>query len=148
MPSGQPLANVPLSQAAQIAAAMAGMPGLMPGMMPGMPGSQPTPLAIPGLPTPMIGQGGVSQAGPGVENQPAPEQDLMPFDPQLANSGPTADSDKDVQKQPEPTFIEKPWFAKLPPELRNAIRSNAQRRPPRGYEEWLKRYFESVDEAE
>ena len=42
-------------------------------------------------------------------------------------------------------FLESPWFAKLPPELRNAIRNNAQRRPPRGYEERLKRYFESMD---
>jgi len=38
-----------------------------------------------------------------------------------------------------------PWFARLPPELRRAIRSGATRRPPRGYEERLRRYFESVD---
>jgi hypothetical protein len=34
---------------------------------------------------------------------------------------------------------------KLPPELCSAIRANAQRRPPRGYEERLERYFRNVD---
>jgi hypothetical protein len=43
------------------------------------------------------------------------------------------------------SFREEPWVAKLPPELRNAIRSNSQRRPPKAYEERLRRYFESVE---
>ncbi len=38
-----------------------------------------------------------------------------------------------------------PWFAKLPPELRNAIRARSQRRAPRAYESRLRRYFESLD---
>ena len=38
-----------------------------------------------------------------------------------------------------------PWFAKLPPELRNAILSSSQRRAPRAYEERLRRYFESLE---
>ena len=42
-------------------------------------------------------------------------------------------------------FLEQPWFARLPPELRTAIRNNAQRQPPRGYEERLQRYFENLD---
>jgi hypothetical protein len=37
------------------------------------------------------------------------------------------------------------WFAKLPPELRKAIRAKAQRPPPRSYEEKLQKYFESLD---
>ena len=37
------------------------------------------------------------------------------------------------------------WFAKLPPELRNAIRSNAKGLAPRGYEERLRRYFQNVE---
>ena len=37
------------------------------------------------------------------------------------------------------------WFAKLPPELRKSIRAGAGQKPPRAYEERLKKYFESVD---
>jgi hypothetical protein len=43
------------------------------------------------------------------------------------------------------TFREEPWVAKLPPELRQAIRAQSQRRPPRAYEERLRRYFENID---
>jgi hypothetical protein len=38
-----------------------------------------------------------------------------------------------------------PWFAKLPPDLRKAIRAKAQRPPPRSYEDKLQKYFESID---
>ena len=37
------------------------------------------------------------------------------------------------------------WFARLPPDLRKAIRAKAQRPPPRSYEEKLQKYFESID---
>ncbi|MBI3865918.1 MAG: hypothetical protein HY290_28925 [Planctomycetia bacterium] len=37
------------------------------------------------------------------------------------------------------------WFAKLPPDLRKAIRAKAQRPPPRSYEDKLQKYFESID---
>ena len=37
------------------------------------------------------------------------------------------------------------WFAKLPPELRKSIRAGAGQKPPRAYEERLKKYFQSVD---
>jgi hypothetical protein len=37
---------------------------------------------------------------------------------------------------------EEPWMARLPPEMRGAIRSSAQQNPPRGYEELLRRYFQ------
>uniref|UniRef100_A0A7C4QGN0 Uncharacterized protein n=1 Tax=Schlesneria paludicola TaxID=360056 RepID=A0A7C4QGN0_9PLAN len=40
---------------------------------------------------------------------------------------------------------DEPWFAKLPPELRRAIGAGAQQKPPRAYEERLRRYFQSVD---
>ncbi|HEX3658691.1 MAG TPA: hypothetical protein VHV55_23060 [Pirellulales bacterium] len=43
------------------------------------------------------------------------------------------------------TFREEPWVAKLPPELRQAIRAQSQRRPPAAYEERLRRYFENID---
>jgi hypothetical protein len=38
-----------------------------------------------------------------------------------------------------------PWFARLPPEVRSAIRANAQRPAPRGYEDRLQRYFQNVE---
>jgi len=37
------------------------------------------------------------------------------------------------------------WFAKLPPETRNAIRAKSQRRAPRSYEEKLDTYFKNID---
>ncbi len=40
---------------------------------------------------------------------------------------------------------EESWFAKLPPELRKSIRAGAGQKPPRAYEERLKKYFQSVD---
>jgi len=45
----------------------------------------------------------------------------------------------------EMKFKKEPWFAKVPPELRKAIQANARHRAPRGYEERLRRYFESID---
>ncbi|MBI5760689.1 MAG: hypothetical protein HZA46_19395 [Planctomycetales bacterium] len=50
--------------------------------------------------------------------------------------------DADAIGQP---FAEEPWFTKLPPDLRKAIRARSQRPPPRGYEQRLQRYFESLD---
>ena len=37
------------------------------------------------------------------------------------------------------------WFAKLPPALRKSIRAGTVQKPPRAYEERLKKYFQSVD---
>ncbi|MBM4003012.1 MAG: hypothetical protein FJ295_06940 [Planctomycetes bacterium] len=42
-------------------------------------------------------------------------------------------------------FDKEPWFAKLPASLRNAIQARSRGKAPRGYEERLKRYFESID---
>ena len=42
-------------------------------------------------------------------------------------------------------YEQPPWFAKLPPELREAMQVEMQRRPPRAYEERLRRYFQSID---
>ena len=46
---------------------------------------------------------------------------------------------------PGSKFDAEPWFAKLPPGLRAAIQAKARGKAPRGYEERLRRYFESVD---
>ena len=45
------------------------------------------------------------------------------------------------------TAADAPWFARLPPGLREAIRSRGRLPSPRGYEERLRRYFESADQA-
>jgi colicin import membrane protein len=37
------------------------------------------------------------------------------------------------------------WFARLPPSIQAAIQARARGKAPRGYEERLRRYFESVD---
>ncbi len=42
-------------------------------------------------------------------------------------------------------FSSEPWFAKLPVEVRDAIRAQARRPAPRGYEERLRRYFEGLE---
>jgi hypothetical protein len=42
-------------------------------------------------------------------------------------------------------FSSEPWFAKLPAEVRDAIRAQARRPAPRGYEERLRRYFEELE---
>jgi hypothetical protein len=42
-------------------------------------------------------------------------------------------------------FANEPWFLELPPEVRQAMRANAQQRPPRGYEDKLNRYFKNID---
>lgn len=56
------------------------------------------------------------------------------------DKGGPKDSDAEARK-----FREESWVAKLPPELRKAIRAKGERRAPRGYEERLRRYFESID---
>jgi hypothetical protein len=45
----------------------------------------------------------------------------------------------------ERSFERDAWFAKLPPEVRNAIRAGSQRRAPRGYEEKMDRYFKNLE---
>ncbi|HUT13495.1 MAG TPA: hypothetical protein VMY42_23610 [Thermoguttaceae bacterium] len=143
MPGGQPLANMPIRQASQMAAQMAGMPGATPGMMPG-PGGMPSPVPMPGMPSPMIGAGGVSMGGPPVANLPPMEMGILPALDQLPEGAATPDSAADARPG-ERKYVEPPWFARLPPDVRSAIRSGARQRFPRGYEERLKRYFESMD---
>ncbi len=60
-------------------------------------------------------------------------------DSRTANAGPR--QDETGQRR----FRRDAWFAKLPPNLRNAIRANAQQEAPRAYQERLKRYFESIE---
>ena len=52
-------------------------------------------------------------------------------------SGAAAPSDVSLRD----ALMQDAWFARLPPEVRGAIRSHSQRRPPRGYEERMQNYF-------
>ncbi len=151
LPGAAELANVPIREAAQLAAQMAGVPSEG---MPGMDQTSSTPTAqmpaAASLPTPSqhgsqtAASGGMAQSGSFFENQEPLEKGLQ--SPQTPRGQGTATPDSDKEAEPgERRFADEPWFAKLPPELRNAIRNNARRRPPRGYEERLQRYFESMD---
>ncbi len=72
---------------------------------------------------------------------PTPETELQDADSR------TPDSDHDIKKddldKDDPSG--EPWFVKLPPDLQRAIRAKSRTRAPRGYEERLRRYYESVD---
>ena len=41
--------------------------------------------------------------------------------------------------------VREAWFAYLPPVVQQAMRAATRSRPPSGYEDRLKRYFESID---
>jgi hypothetical protein len=54
-------------------------------------------------------------------------------------------STDDVARRGAPAVARDPWLAKLPPEVRSAIRANSQRTPPRGYEERMQKYFRNIE---
>lgn len=91
------------------------------------------------------GTGGSSKSGTPQANAARKQGPI-----QLAKTTPNQDSraanqsGRDVAN-PQRDSATPPWFAKLPPELRQAIRANGQARAPRGYEERLQQYFQNVD---
>jgi hypothetical protein len=90
--------------------------------------------------------GGSRQSGKPGENDDlkkgAPEVAATP-DPKSGK--PSVDGDPSNAAIAARALGQETWFAKLPPDLRRAIRAKAQRRPPRSYEEKLQKYFESID---
>jgi hypothetical protein len=98
---------------------------------------------MPGKTSPKAQKGGVSKSGELAENQKA-EKGPLELAPaaQGDSRGEKGNGDSDAAGK---KFEDEPWFAKLPPELRSAIRAKARGKAPRGYEERLKRYFESVE---
>jgi hypothetical protein len=115
------------------------------------------------------GQAGQPQQSQSEEGQPVPGQPSN-SSKLTAKKGQATTNQKikegAIQKQPEGTdagdskgdkgrekeesvlarqLKDEAWFAKLPPELRKSIRAGAGQKPPRAYEERLKKYFESVD---
>jgi hypothetical protein len=98
---------------------------------------------VPGESSSMASSGGVSVSGDTPDN-PTPSEQALEMAPEAQGDSRTADNNADAELR-ERLLREEPWFAKLPPTLRNAIRASARRAPPRGYEERLRRYFESID---
>jgi hypothetical protein len=90
--------------------------------------------------------GGSSQGGQPAENAPRLEFPLTPLgstsraDSRTPNGAPSP-----ADHRPDSGVENAPWFARLPADLREAIRAKSRRPAPRGYEERLKRYFESIE---
>jgi hypothetical protein len=61
-------------------------------------------------------------------------------------AGMTASKSREKEEKiPTRNSQEEAWFARLPPELRRSIRAGGGQKPPRGYEQQLKKYFQSID---
>ena len=94
--------------------------------------------------SPTLSQGGMARQGDRVLNPPAAAAALR-----ASSRVPQGDSRTGEAPNRDPAAArktpEEPWIMDLPPELRSAIRANSQRRPPRGYEERLERYFKNID---
>jgi hypothetical protein len=92
--------------------------------------------AAAGTQRPSAAQAGEAQAG-----QPGAARASLPgkANPQQATAAEAtaAAAEKRLERSP--------WFAKLPPQLREALRSRPRREAPRGYRERLRRYFQSID---
>jgi hypothetical protein len=100
-------------------------------------------MPMPVQPAAVADVGGAVQGGQSPDNQPTPESDLT-LQPAAEADSQAANSAEDAELAAH-RFDREPWFAKLPPSLRDAIQSNSRCRAPRGYEERLRRYFESID---
>jgi hypothetical protein len=98
---------------------------------------------MPGQASSTASTGGAATQGKSTDNQKAQPGELQNAPAAQADSrGKAGEGDSDAARQ---KFEAEPWFAKLPPSLRSAIQSKARGKAPRGYEERLRRYFESVD---
>jgi len=164
MPSASPTGMVPHAPA-QTAAMMAGAPGQAAmAQMAAAPGTTPatTPGTAPGEADPMPGQssqppppapgaaapgsaGGSSQPGQFVENPDRAEGEAT-FAEDTNDTSATEPGGREAARQTAsiPRGPES-WATGLPEGVREAIRSGQKSEPPRGYEQRLQDYFESVD---
>lgn len=110
-------------------------PGSAPGQMPNIAAA---PNATAGQPGPSDQASNKPQE---LQNSPSqnPRDSSQPF------VGNAARNAADVALAGNGEHREQPWVAKLPAELRQAIRAEAQRPAPRGYEERLRNYFKNID---
>jgi hypothetical protein len=130
-----------------------GQPGQPSPGQPGQPG-QPSPGQGPPSPSQTPSQtaaqrsanstnGGISQGGTDQVNQIG---ESTPLELQPVGEGDSRSTEKGSESDiGDRKFADEAWFAKLPPSLRKAIEARSRKRAPRGYEERLRRYFESVD---
>jgi hypothetical protein len=126
------------AQALQAQAAAQGtgqQPGQQSGQQPGQPGQ--------GLPS----ASQQASQSPGQGDAPG-QNEGMNSDPNRQGGGTKqvgaqADSTADAAVG-QPPVENEPWFAKLPPETQESIRTKARRPAPPGYEEKLRRYFDSI----
>jgi hypothetical protein len=98
---------------------------------------------MPGPTSPVAAAGGISEKGQPTNNQIAPPGELQ-LQPDPKGDSRTADDKQETDIKLK-TFQQEPWFAKLPPALQKALLGRSRTRAPRGYEERLRRYFESID---
>ncbi|MCE9555672.1 MAG: hypothetical protein K8T91_20170 [Planctomycetes bacterium] len=66
----------------------------------------------------------------------------------MAGDGEKGSKALQSQKDAEVTrkdYSKEPWFAKLPPDVQKALRSESRRPLPRGYEERLQKYFQNIE---
>jgi hypothetical protein len=98
----------------------------------------------PSLAGPNSKGGGTSKGGSGAQNPDRQEGALEVVAGKEGGDSrvPDGQSGGDIKVR---AFESAPWFAKLPKELRDAIRAKSRREPPRGYEETLRRYYESIE---
>lgn len=89
------------------------------------------------------GDGGNTRGGANEENADR-QQSLQAANQREGTDNRTEDSSQGANVAAR-EYEQPPWFAKLPPELRDAMQVEMQRRPPRAYEERLRRYFQSID---
>jgi len=88
-------------------------------------------------------KGGTPRADKTAKNEKAKPGDLETTDPEKSDSrGELANQDATASGGQLETEA---WFARLPPSLRSAIQAKSRGKAPRGYEERLRRYFESLD---
>lgn len=96
-----------------------------------------------GSPSSMSKKGGAVKSGKAAQNKTQETNDAdSPQNVKPGERGELANQDAVGTGQ---RLENEPWFARLPPTLRSAIQAKARGKAPRGYEERLKRYFESVD---
>jgi hypothetical protein len=140
--TAQQIAGAEANAAASQAMAAAAQAGQAAGKTPGQ-GQGQSPMPMPGASSSTASKGGAAKGGESADNQKPPMGDLT-LDPAAEGDsrGDKAEQDANAAGQ---KFEGEPWFARLPPNLRAAIQAKARGKAPRGYEERLRRYFESVE---